>query len=192
VTALWTLIPAGAAAGVISVLVVHWTTKPVAIRRATNLILAHMLEFRLFLDEPRVVLQAQLNLLRANLQLLRLMLLPAVILALPSIALMAYLNATYSRAPLKVGEAVVVSAKGFSTQLKMPAGITIETPPVRSRVRSQEETAWRVRPRAIVPADRFDKGLVIPFPPARILDLPWEAWFALAFIIAVAGTQCWQ
>ncbi len=81
VRALWTLVPIGVASGVISVLVLHWTSDRAAVRRATNLILAHMLEFRLFLDEPILVLTAQRDLLKANLQLLRLLMLPCLILA---------------------------------------------------------------------------------------------------------------
>jgi hypothetical protein len=184
--ALWTLLPIGAVAGIISVLVFHWTSDRVALRRVTNLILAHVLEFRLFLDEPLIVLQAQMNLLRANLQLLRLILVPCLLLAIPSIALVNYMSATYGRAPLRIGEAVVVSTRGSSIRLRLPPGIAVETPPVHGH----GETAWRVRPLVIVPLNEFEKGLVIPFPPARILRLHWAVWFTLAFSVAAIGTKC--
>lgn len=182
---LWILGPISVAAGILSVLVFRWTSDRAAIHRTTNLILAHMLEFRLFLDEPAVVLRAQLGLLRANAHLLRLMLIPGLILVIPSIILIEQLNARYGRAPLKVGEAVVVSAKEPSARLTMPAGIRIETPPIHS----SGELAWRIRPLVTVPIGQFNVGIAIPFPPARILHLHWLVWFSMGFAIAGLGMK---
>jgi hypothetical protein len=188
-SALWTLGPLSAAAGIVSALLFHWSSDRVAVRRATNLILAHMLELRLFLDEPLVVLRAQLGLLRANAQLLRSMLLPALILTVPSIFLVERLNAVYGHAPLRVGEAVVVSANKPVAKLKMPEGIAIETPAVHSK----GQVAWRIRPRAVVSIERVTQdnaGIAIPFPPARILGMHWLIWFSMGFAIAAIGTKC--
>ena len=179
--------PVSFVAGFMSTLVVHWTSNRGAVRRATNLILAHILEFRLFLDEPVVILQAQWGLLKANAQLLRLMLVPALILAIPSILLLARLNTVYGLGPLKVGEAVVVSAKE-PARLTMPAGIVIETPPVRG----QGQVAWRVRPFALIPVDtvrRSNPSVAIPFPSVRILGLHWLVWFLPGFAMAAIGTK---
>jgi hypothetical protein len=188
-TALWTLGPVSVASGIISMLVFHWTSDRTAVRRATNLILAHMLELRLFLDEPIVILRAQRGLLRANAQLLRLMLLPALILAIPSILLLQQLNAAYGRAPLRVGRAVVLSASDPKAALKMPSSIAIETPSVHSK----DQVAWRIRPHAPIPIDRLARdnpGIAIPFPPARILRMHWVIWFSLGFTLAAVGTKC--
>jgi hypothetical protein len=187
--ALWPLLPASAAAGIVSTLVFQWTTDRNAVRRATNLIVAHMLEFRLFLDEPGIVLQAQVGLLRANARLLRLMWIPALILAIPSILLIERLDAAYGRAPLRVGKEVVVSASGPVPRLNMPAGIAIESPAVHSR----GHVAWRIRPQTLVSIDRITRdnaGFAIPFPPARILGMHWLVWFSLGFAIAAIGTKC--
>jgi hypothetical protein len=184
---LWTLLPISAAAGMLSVVVFHWTSNRTEIRRTANLILAHILEFRLFLDEPIVVLRAQWNVVRANAQLLRLMLIPGLILAVPSIVLVAQLNARYGRAPWPIGEAVVVSASNPAARLAMPAGIAVETPPVHSR----GQVAWRVRPSAIVSIARITRdngGITLPFPPARILGMHWLVWFSFGFAIAALGT----
>jgi hypothetical protein len=189
VNALSRLLAAGAAAGVLSAFVFDWTTDRVAIRRAVNLILAHVLEFRLFLDEPIVILRAQLDLFKSNARLLRLMLLPALILTIPSILLFMKLNALYGRAPLRVGDAVVVSAKDSGARLTMPRQIRIESPPVHNK----GEVAWRIRPLAIVPVDLLERdnaNITIPFPAARILRFPWLVWFSLGFAIASIGTVC--
>jgi hypothetical protein len=180
--------PLSLAVGVISTLVVHWTSDRAAVRRATNLILAHILEFRLFLDEPAVILQAQWSLVKANVQLLRLMLLPALILAIPSFLVVSHLNSLYGRAPLMVGQAVVVSAQE-PAKLNMPAGISIETPAVHSR----GQIAWRVRASAAVPVEsltRSNTGIAIPFPAGRVLGLHWLVWFLAGFAIAAIGTKC--
>lgn len=187
--ALWPVLAISVVAGIVSVLVFHWSSDPLAVRRATNLILAHMLELRLYLDEPVAIFKAQLGLLRANAQLLRTMLVPGLILAIPSLLLLQQLNATYGRAPLKVGEAVVVSSTTPAAELKMPSQIAIETPAVHSK----GEVAWRIRPRAniaISQLTRDNAGIAIPFPAARILRMHWLIWFSLGFAISAIGTKC--
>ena len=72
--------------------------------------MAHVMEFRLFLDSPALVLRAQRDLLRENLHLLRLILLPCAILAFIFIVLFPQLDAMYGHAPLPVGEPSVVTA----------------------------------------------------------------------------------
>ncbi len=179
------LLAIGGFTGVVSALVFHWTTDRAAIRLALNLILAHVLEFRLYLDEPVVILQAQLDLLKANARLFRLMLLPGLILTIPSIFLFVELNDRYGRSPLRIGDAVVISAKDRSARLKMPPQIRIESPPVHSR----GEIAWRVRPLAIVPVgllERSNPGIAIPFPS----HLNWLVWFSSGFVVASIGTVC--
>ena len=187
--ALWTLGPISIVAGIISAIVFQWSSDPAAVKRASDLILAHMLELRLFLDEPVVVLRAQLGLLRANARLLRLMVLPALILMIPSILLIHRLNTTYGHAPLRVDQAVVVWANSPAATLKMPPGIAIETPAVHSK----GQVAWRIRPRASVPVTqvtRENAEIAIPFPPARILRMHWLIWFSLGFAVAAIGTKC--
>jgi hypothetical protein len=186
--ALWTLLPVSVAFGVFSTLVFHWAGNRRATRLAVNQILAHVLEFRLFLDDPVVILQAQWNLLRANLQFLRLLLIPALILSIPSVLIVERLNALYGRAPLRTGEAVVVSTR-TAKPLSMPKGIAIETPAIHTN----GETAWRIRPFVSIPVQQLTSagsGLAIPFPPARILGLHWLVWFSLFFSVAAVGAKC--
>jgi hypothetical protein len=121
-----------------------------AIRRSSNRVLAHLLEFRLFLNEPRVVLQAQRNLFVENLRLLRLLMRPILIMTLPTLALLSQLDAFYGHAPLAVGEAAIVTvqlddpALDNIPALVAPPDIAVETPPVR--VVSERQVSWRIRP----------------------------------------------
>ena len=64
-----------------------------AIRETKRRIAARLYEFRLFVDEPKLIWQAQTGLLRDNLRYLGLMLVPAAVLALPMLVLFAYATA---------------------------------------------------------------------------------------------------
>jgi hypothetical protein len=109
---------------------------------------AHLYELRLFADEPALIWRAQRELLRLSLRRLRLMLPPALALALPTLLLLIHLDAFYGHAPLAPGAAAVVTVqmKAFSSlpRLEAPAGVAVETPPVR--VQSERQLSWRLRP----------------------------------------------
>src|SRR6266700_6999095 len=85
-------------------------TNPESLRRTVNRILAHVLEFRLFLDEPAIILRAQRDLIVENVRLLGQIALPCLILAIPSALLYEPLDRHFGYGPLRVGEPVVVSA----------------------------------------------------------------------------------
>jgi hypothetical protein len=148
----WSLIAIGVLCGAVMMWVFRRTTDLAAARVAGKQMLAHFAEFRLFFDEPRLIWRAQKELIAANLRWLVLMLPPALILALPAVWLFAGLDAIYGRQPLPVGAPTVVSARmdnPFDTEdapatLEAPAGIAVETPPVRSAADSR--ISWRVRP----------------------------------------------
>ena len=69
--------------GILTAVVIRYTTDASALRATARRIQAHLLEFRLFFDEPRLIWQAQMNLLRDNLRLFMLLLPATLILALP-------------------------------------------------------------------------------------------------------------
>ncbi len=153
-------------------------------RRTVNRILAHVMELRLFLDEPRLVWKAQCDLLRENLRLFRQIAVPSLIVA-PLLSLVVWqADAVYGRAPLRAGEAVVVTAHvnaGDLADVRMeaPAGVTIETPGVR--ILSLHEVSWRIRPlrpfsgrlRVNTEVERID----IPWPRTTVLGVSWTVWF---------------
>jgi len=138
-------------AGILTALVIRRTSNRSALREQRNRIHAHLLEFRLFFDEPRLIWGAQLDLLRANARLLWLLLPSTLILALPMTWLFLQLEGVYGCRALHPGEAAVVTA-----QLSRPiqatdhfalqgiGGIAVETPPIR--VAHDNQVAWRIRP----------------------------------------------
>ncbi len=139
---------------------------------------------RLFLDEPRIVWQAQRDLLRENLRLFRQLSVPMLISA-PLMALVLWrADAVYSRGPLPKGEAVVVTAhipngNLAGARLQAPPEIVIETPAVRAP--QSREVSWRIRPSqpfsGHLAVSGSDARVDVPWPRAAIFGLPWMVWF---------------
>ena len=146
--ALASLVPISILTGIGTLLVFRSASDQAAVRRAKSLVTAHLLEFRLFMDEPRLILKAQRDLIVANARFMKLMLRPLVVLALPMAVLLAAMEAFYGHAPLRIGDATIVTAQmkhaDISLVLKAPDGIAVETPPVRVAV--DRQVSWRIRP----------------------------------------------
>jgi hypothetical protein len=147
---LWTLAPVSVLAGAGMMWVFRRIANREAIRTAAHRIQAHLLEFWLFVDEPRLVGKFWFDLLSANARLLRLLFLPLVVLAIPMAALFFCLDSYYGSSPLAIGKPAVVTI-GMNADrlpdravLAAPEGISIESPPVR--VLSAREVSWRIRP----------------------------------------------
>ncbi len=210
---IWTLIPVSIVYGLAAVLLLRRFSNEASIRRTANRMIAHVMEFRLFLDSPALILRAQRDLFRENLHLLRLILLPCVILAVILIFLFPPLDAIYGHAPLKVGERSVVTAQlSGDAVLEASAGIEVETPAVHSV--HDHQVSWRVRPlgrisgelkirypggeltRQIVAGSGLIYGWNLPFttaaieiryPPAKVLGANWMIWFFLISSAAAIG-----
>lgn len=175
-----------AAAGVAMLFVFRATSNQSAIRAAKNRVIAHLLELRLFADEPAVMWRAQVALLRANLRYLAATAVPALCIAVPMVILLLHLEAYYGRAPLLPGTPAIVTVHmrspitDESPHLVAPSGLAVETPPVR--VLDRDEVSWRIRPiRAVsgnldffVAGNRYEKRLVagrkFTFVPGRRCD----------------------
>ncbi|MCU1258284.1 MAG: hypothetical protein JWO80_1169 [Bryobacterales bacterium] len=146
--AFWSVVLLGACSGAISFLAFRRWSDAGALRSAGNAALAHLLEFRLFADEPALIMRAQRDLLFANGRWLRLLLAPMLLLSLPFALVIAVADAFFSRAPLRTGEPAVVTAHYVrqlpDLRLIPPDGFQVETAPVR--VTSENEVSWRVRP----------------------------------------------
>jgi len=138
--------------GLLAAWVFHRFTNVTALRATLRQIHAHFLEFRLFFDEPSLIWLAQKDLIRANLRFCALLLPPALILALPMAWLTIQLDTIYGAAPLHRGEPAIVTAQlatdlqpgDAQSVLEAPAGIAVETPPVR--ILNDRQIAWRIRP----------------------------------------------
>jgi choline-sulfatase len=169
--ALITLVPLSALCGFLTALVFR-RFAPAGTKQTVNRILAHILELRLFLDEPRLIFKAQRDLLRENLRLLSQIAIPCLIAA-PLFALVIWqADRVYGRGPLAAGEPVVVTAQG-DVQLHAPAGLIVETPAVH--VRRTNQVSWRVRPTR--PFSGTLPGFEIPWPRATVLGVSWLVWF---------------
>jgi len=147
-TALAGLVPVSVLAGIAMLLVFRHASDAAEVRRAKNLLIAHLLELRLFMDEPALIFKAQRRLLAANLRFLKLMLRPALVLLVPMAFLLAELDAFYARAPLRIGRPAIVTAQFEDTmrplELRAPGGFAVETPPVR--ILAERQVSWRIRP----------------------------------------------
>ncbi len=142
----------GGLSGVLSVWAFRRWTDAEEVRQSVNRILAHLFEFQLFGDEPLLVLRAQRDLIIANGRLLRKLALPSALLTAPFLLLLVCLEAYVAQAPLRSGEATVVTAE-FSpsagpewqtAELTAPGGMQVETPALR--VPAERAVTWRVRP----------------------------------------------
>lgn len=205
----WTLIPAGLLYGIIAALVFHRCTDREAIHGTTNRMIAHVLEFRLFLDSPRLIFRAQRDLVRENLHLLRLIALPCLAMAALFTLIFPALDAMYGHAPLRPGERSVVTVQldpgpPASPALEPPNGIRVETPGMY--ILHDRQISWRIRPLGNVSANMTllyngrtltrriaaGAGLVygwqfpftrpaidIRYPSKTILGANWLVWFFL-------------
>ncbi len=206
---IWTLIPVSLIYGLAAALVFSRFADEASIRVTSNRMIAHVLEFRLFLDSPALVLRAQRDLARENLHLLRLILLPCMILAIIFLILFPQLDAMYGHAPLRVGEpSVVTAAIDDDGVLEAPAGIVVETLGVRSI--HDRNVSWRVRPLGLTAGElkfRHDgrvltkqivagSGLIYGFsspkiklhyPRISVLGVNWMIWFFLISTTAAIG-----
>jgi hypothetical protein len=142
-----------ALAGIVSGAAMSWIFRRTAngpgILGAANRIQAHLLEFWLFVDEPRAIWKSWKGLLAANARLLGLLLVPFLILSIPALPLFFFLDAFYGTAPLPVGQPALVTL-GFDhslstiPELRAAEGIAVETQAVR--VISERQVSWRIRP----------------------------------------------
>ena len=145
----------GASSGAASILLLRRWSDGAKLRASMNRIWAHLMEFQLFGDEPALILKAQRDLLRANGQMLRLLAIPSLILAVPFAALLVGVDTLFGRAPLRVGDATVVTIQGEGAtrelRLEAPPGIQVETAAVH--IPADRQASWRVRPASPVRGD---------------------------------------
>jgi choline-sulfatase len=153
------------------------------VRQTVNRILAHLMELRLFLDEPRLIFQAQRDLVRENLRLLGQIALPTLI-TVPILAIVLWqADAIYGRAPLPAGVGAVITAHVKSgdlaaIHLNAPPQVIVETPGVR--IPRLHEVSWRVRP-----AQPFTGAFTTNGDVNRI-DIPWprKSWLPWFLVIS--------
>jgi hypothetical protein len=211
--AIWTLIPVSLIYGLVAALAFRRFADQSSIHASVNRMMAHVMEFRLFLDSPALVLRAQRDLFRENLHLLRLIILPCLILASIFMILFPQLDALYGHAPLKAGERTIVAARlDGDAVLEAPAGIEVETPGVHTI--HDRKVSWRVRPlgrtsgelrvhnsgmvltKRIVAGGGLIYDMRLPFshpeieidyPKTKALGMHWMVWFFVISSVAAMG-----
>ncbi len=149
--ALLLVVLAGLVSGAAGVWFMKISSKQGDVRAATNRIIAHIFEFRLFADEPALILKAQWDLMAANGRLLRCLMLPSLFLIVPFGALIAVGEGVFGIAPLETGQPAVLTvqcrraedAVAREFRLDAPSGVVIETPPIR--IPAEAQLCWRVR-----------------------------------------------
>lgn len=144
--------------GIFALLVYRWTSNQEAIAAVKRRLFGHLLEVRLFNDDLRAVLAAQLRLLRENLTYLRLNLVPLLWMIVPFMLLIAQLQFHYGYEGLEVGERTLLvvdlapepaaaggdeAAPRPPIELEAPTGVVVETAGVW--VPSLRQVVWRLR-----------------------------------------------
>ena len=147
-----TLVPLSLLLGAVMMWILRRTSDRQAVRQTINRIQAHLLEFWLFVDEPRLVWKSWRGLLGANVRLYRLLAVPLLLLIIFMTPVFFWLDAVYGSAPLPVGEPALVTLGmnqfleqiSLIPELNAPDGISVESPAVR--VFSLRQVSWRIRP----------------------------------------------
>jgi hypothetical protein len=160
--------PAGLLYGLIAAVIFRRTTDPRRIRQTVNHILAHIMEFRLFIDEPALVWRAQKDAFRANLTLLRHIALPCALMAGLFAVLWVPMEQYFGHEPLHPGEATVMTS--HTDRAPEVPGIVVETPGVR--IPRTGEVSWRIRPVRPV-SGGFPASVEVVYP----RDGAWQLWF---------------
>lgn len=149
--AAWALALLSAVIGVVMLWVFGRFSNQDKIRGVKDLLKAHMLELRLFVDEPSLIWQAQKSLVSSNLRYMGLMLGPFLILLVPMGLMMALLDPYYGVAPLPLDRPAIVAvqlnrvfdASAPAPVLRAPEGIVVETPVLHTSGLTQ--LSWRIR-----------------------------------------------
>ncbi|NOS99112.1 MAG: hypothetical protein HOP29_00610 [Phycisphaerales bacterium] len=145
------------AAGVLALmglLVYRYTSNQAAIRRTKARIKAELLAIRLFRDEPGVIVGAMLTTLTGSAALLRYALAPLAVMVVPFALILAQLAMRYQWRPVRVDEAVLVTAGVDSDvdlmknppRIESGETVVIDEPPVR--IPAERRVVWRVRAKA--------------------------------------------
>jgi hypothetical protein len=132
-------------------LIFRHTSNQAGIKKAKNLIKAHLLELRLFPDDMRVQFRAQGRILLANLKYIGHNSKPMLVMIVPVVLILIQLNLWFGARSLKPGESALLKVKlsgdRFPSEVAMsvepPPQIMIETPPLR--IEDEAEIDWRVK-----------------------------------------------
>ncbi|RJQ53767.1 MAG: hypothetical protein C4526_06025 [Nitrospiraceae bacterium] len=147
----WSLFIFSVPAGILLVLIFRYTSDQGAIRETKDRIKGHMLEIRLFKDNPGVLMSAFGSILVYNFKYMRHAVRPMLFMVVPVLFMLVQLDAWYGYRPLRTGESAVFSVRLSGSDgrvvdnitLQADDGLTVETPPLR--IPEEKEADWRIR-----------------------------------------------
>ncbi|HXP23222.1 MAG TPA: hypothetical protein VN807_03745 [Candidatus Sulfotelmatobacter sp.] len=157
---------------VVTLVVVRWTSDQKAIRRVKDRMGAHVLEVRLFADQPGVVLRAYLSLLGNTVLYLRHSLRPFFVLAIPLLLLFTQLEAYLGRTPVPLGRDFLVRVTFENRDsledpvLRLPRGLVLVAPPVHIPLERQVDYRLNAEQlgtydlRLVLPGSEYSKRVV--------------------------------
>ncbi len=149
---LWTMLLISILGGGLMVWIFGLVSPQDKIRALRNRIRGNLLGVRLFQHDLDAVFRLQGRILRDTTRYAGLSLFPVFVLLLPVLILLVQLSLYFEAAPLRPGQAAVLTARfdeGWDVQpqvaIEAPRAVAVETPPVR--VFPQNEFSWRIRAR---------------------------------------------
>jgi uncharacterized membrane protein (DUF106 family) len=188
------MIAVSLAVGVLMLAIFKKTSNQSEIKRVKNIIKAHLLEIRLYKSDLGQSFRSQGAILGANFRYMGHALRPMLVMFIPVLFILAQINLRYGADALSLeGQALVkmtliegTSALGTPITLAAPAGIVVETPPLR--IEDEREVSWRIRGAAAgvhrltfeVGGTTVEKFAVVALPaPSKIPSLRSRKFFDL-------------
>jgi len=176
------------AGGIVALIVYKYVSNQRGIQRAKNAIKVHLLEIRLFKEDIAQVLGATAKILLKNGLYLGHNMLPLLVMIVPMMTILFQLEAHYAFDPLPVGSVNLLTLKldtsrpgvpdtatglAEAVRLEMPAGLSVDAPPVRT---AAGKVAWRFRAERpgdyIVPIqvgdELVEKRIAVGGPPRKV------------------------
>lgn len=151
----WSLALLSMLLGVLMLYAFKWVGNPSALERSQARMQAHLMEMRLFDNEPRVVLRSMGRLLWWNLRFFLASLRPAVLATLPMVLLFVQMEHYYGVRAIEPGETVIVTAELVGGDPTLREAITLTPTRGRARVTSSpvrartpgplDKVSWQVR-----------------------------------------------
>lgn len=138
--------------GVVMLIAYRFTSNQAAIRRAKDLMQAHVLAVRLFQDQLGVVLRSYGRILGATLGYLRLSLAPLLVMLAPLALLLVQLDARFAYRPPRAGEPLLLRVQVAEpdlvdgVSLGLPESVALTAPLLRAA--AEKEVVARIESRA--------------------------------------------
>lgn len=148
---MWGLIVVSLITGVLMLYIFKLTSDQAGIKQAKNLVKGHFLAIYLYRDDISTMFSTLKNIVVSNFLYIKKSFRPMLFLIVPVGLIFIFVEQRYDHRPLRVGESTIVSIRLApevqnqirNVEMKLPEGLTRETPAVR--IESIPEISWRVK-----------------------------------------------